>query len=127
MKIAYFSLTGQTRRFVKKIHEVLPDVPSAEILADAPDMEMGEPFILIVPTYERNVTDPVWQFMNWAGNSSFCRGIMGGGNRNFAGLFIYTAKDLSADFDVPVLYGFEFNGTHEDVDFVKEWMEKNES
>jgi protein involved in ribonucleotide reduction len=126
MKIAFFSVTGQTRRFIRRIHEVLPDTESVEIVPDAPDIEMDEPFVLIVPTYERATTDPVWQFMSWAGNATFCRGIIGGGNRNFAGLFIYTAKDLSEDFATPVLYGFEFNGTHEDVAFVKHWVEDHQ-
>jgi len=121
VKIAYFSVTGQTRRFIKKI-----GLPAVEILPDDPQIEMEAPFILIVPTYERAVTDPVWEFMNWAGNFSYCRGIIGGGNRNFAGLFIYTAKDLAEDFDVPVLYSFEFNGTVKDVEFVKKWIVNNE-
>lgn len=118
MKIAYFSVTGQTRRFINKI-----GLPAVEIIPDDPLIEMEAPFILIVPTYEREVTDPVWEFMNWAGNSTYCRGILGGGNRNFASLFIYTAKDLSADFKIPVIYGFEFSGTSKDVDWVKNWIE----
>lgn len=127
MKIAFFSVTGQTRRFIYKIHKVLPTIESMEIIPDDPYVEIEEPFVLIVPTYERATTDPVWQFMNWAGNSTFCRGVIGGGNRNFAGLFIYTAKDLSKDFDIPVVYGFEFNGTAEDVEFVRNWVKENES
>ncbi|MFV0556154.1 MAG: ribonucleotide reductase stimulatory protein [Lactovum sp.] len=121
MKIAYFSVTGQTRRFIDKI-----SLPAVEILPDDPMIEMEGPFILIVPTYERAVTDPVWEFMNWAGNSTYCRGIVGGGNRNFAGLFIYTANDLAIDFNSEVLYGFEFNGTDKDVAWVKNWIQEFE-
>lgn len=45
MKLAYFSVTGQTRRFVSKT-----DLPNVEITPDD-DLEMDEPFLLITPSY----------------------------------------------------------------------------
>ncbi|MEE0004748.1 MAG: class Ib ribonucleoside-diphosphate reductase assembly flavoprotein NrdI, partial [Ligilactobacillus ruminis] len=47
MKIVYFSVTGQTKRFAAKLasYETLEIDPTAE-------MEMKEPYVLVVPTYE---------------------------------------------------------------------------
>ncbi|MDR0298360.1 MAG: class Ib ribonucleoside-diphosphate reductase assembly flavoprotein NrdI [Streptococcaceae bacterium] len=124
MKLVFFSVTGNTRRFVEKVGLSADKV--VEITADNPEIELTEPFVLIVPCYERATTNPVWEFMNWAGNSQACRGLIGGGNRNFAGLFIYTAKDLAADFMVPLLYGFEFSGMPNDHAWVRNWIETHE-
>ena len=48
-------------------------------------------------------------------NYKHCLGIIGTGNRNFAGIYIFTAKELSAKYQIPLLYDFEFNGTPADV------------
>ena len=45
MKLAYFSVTGQTRRFVSKT-----DLPNVEITPDD-DLEIDEPLLLITPSY----------------------------------------------------------------------------
>lgn len=121
MKLVFFSLTGQTRRFVQKT-----GLESAEILPDD-DLTMNEDFLLITPSYaEENPTDmssqdvvqPVFDFLSNAENAKFCRGIIGTGNRNFADLYIYTAKELSAKHQIPILYDFEFSGLPSDVEKV---------
>lgn len=111
MKIVYFSVTGQTRRFVKKLN--LHD--TYEIDPIDPEFEVGEPFVLIVPTYEKDITEPVTDFLYFSTNKEMLRGVAGTGNRNFAQLFVFTAKDIAAEFSVPLLYSFEFNGTSKDV------------
>ncbi|GBG95507.1 ribonucleotide reductase [Ligilactobacillus salitolerans] len=125
MKIVYFSVTGQTRRFVKKLH--LSD--SYEIDPIDPEYEVGEPFVLIVPTYAKDITEPVTDFLYFGDNRQQLQGIAGSGNRNFAELFVFTAKDLAQEFQVPLLYSFEFNGTLKDVanfeKVVKEIESKN--
>ncbi|QDK71361.1 class Ib ribonucleoside-diphosphate reductase assembly flavoprotein NrdI [Lactococcus protaetiae] len=127
MKLVYFSLTGQTRRFVSKT-----DLPHEEILADS-DLEMNEDFILITPSYAEEsptvsksieVMDPVFDFMAYNDNYKFCRGIIGTGNRNFAGIYIFTAKEISAKYQIPILYDFEFNGTPSDVEMVEKLAKK---
>ena len=129
MKIVYFSLTGQTRRFVNK----LQNVEAVEITADAPDVELTEPFLLITPSYaeetptvshSQDVVDPVFEFMDWGLNAAFCRGIIGTGNKNFAGIYIFTAKELSAKHQIPILYDFEFNGTPSDVAYVEKRIQR---
>ncbi|GKS80751.1 ribonucleotide reductase assembly protein NrdI [Ligilactobacillus pabuli] len=111
MKIVYFSVTGQTRRFIKKLN--LND--TYEIDPIDPEFEVGEPFVLVVPTYEKEITEPVTDFLYFSTNREMLQGVAGTGNRNFAELFIFTAKDLAAEFNVPLLYAFEFNGTSKDV------------
>ena len=111
MKIVYFSVTGQTKRFVKK----LTMDNTYEIDPIDPEIEVGEPFVLIVPTYEKDITEPVTDFLYFSTNREMLQGVAGTGNRNFAELFIFTAKDLAAEFNVPLLYAFEFNGTSKDV------------
>lgn len=123
MKLVYFSLTGQTRRFIEKLTFKFRE-SAIEITPDEPDIEMTEPFLLITPSYaeetpsvqhSQEVMDPVFEFMEWGLNVAFCKGIIGTGNKNFAGIYIFTAKELSAKYQIPILYDFEFNGTPTDV------------
>lgn len=124
MKLVFFSVTGQTRRFAEKTN-----LSHEEILADEPEMELDEDFLLVVPSYAEEsptvsksieIMDPVFDFMAYADNAKHCRGIIGTGNRNFAGIYIFTAKELSAKHGIPILYDFEFSGTPTDVAKVEE-------
>ena len=123
MKIVYFSVTGQTRRFIKKLN--YPN--TYEINATTPMQEVGEPFILIVPTYDAEITEAVDDFLSLSTNQPFFKGVIGSGNRNFAELFIFTAKDIAKKYNVPLLYAFEFNGTPVDVENVKKVVTDLES
>ncbi len=114
MKIVYFSVTGQTRRFVKKLA-----LPAYEIQPTNPFVEIHEPYLLIVPTYDVEITEVVNDFIEYKNNRQHLFGVAGGGNRNFADLFIYTAKDISRDYQVPLIFAFEFSGTNEDVENFK--------
>lgn len=122
MKIVYFSVTGQTRRFIKKL-----DLPAYEIEPANPFFQMNEPFVLVVPTYEIEITEAVNDFLDFEDNAQNLRGVAGGGNRNFAELFIFTAKDIARDYHVPLLYAFEFSGTDEDVKNFKKVVNEIES
>lgn len=123
MKIVYFSVTGQTRRFIKK----LAAADTYEIDPTTDFEELNEPFVLITPTYEENITEPIRDFLDYGSNASNLKGIVGTGNRNFAQLFIFTARDLSRDYNVPIIYAFEFNGTPKDVSNFKKAVKKLES
>lgn len=122
MKIVYFSVTGQTKRFVKKLN-----LPAFEIEPGNPYVEISEPFVLVVPTYEPAITDPVNDFLEEGENAKFLKGVAGSGNRNFAGDFIYTAKNLAKAYQVPLIFGFEFSGTEEDVKNFKKVVSELES
>ncbi|MGO2082917.1 class Ib ribonucleoside-diphosphate reductase assembly flavoprotein NrdI [Vagococcus sp.] len=122
MKLVYFSLTGQTRRFIKKL-----DFPTYEIDANNPFYELNEPFILVVPTYDAEVTEVVNDFIEYKTNQKQILGVAGGGNRNFADLFIFTAKDIARDYHIPLIFEFEFSGTDEDVKNFKKVVNQFES
>lgn len=113
------SLTGQSRKFVKKL-----DWPSIELTPDMPIVEVDEPYIIVAPTYEKEVTDILWEFVETGNNQSYLQGVAGSGNLNFNSLYCFTAKDLSHDFNVPILLLFEFQGRPNDVQKLKDEVEK---
>ncbi|KRL06551.1 class Ib ribonucleoside-diphosphate reductase assembly flavoprotein NrdI [Liquorilactobacillus hordei] len=114
MKIVFFSVTGQTRRFVSKLN-----LSNVEITPTNPFFAVNEPYILVVPTYEKEITEFVEDFLNYSVNRQNLLGVAGTGNRNFAELFIFTAKDIAHDYQVPLVYSFEFSGTPKDVENFK--------
>lgn len=119
LQLVYFSLTGQTKRFVKKL-----GLASQEIDPANPFFTPQAPFILLAPTYDEETTSAINDFLEYRNNLQKCRGVIGSGNRNFAQKFIYTAKDLCLDYHLPLLYAYEFNGTPQDVQNVKEIVER---
>ncbi len=115
MLIVYMSLVGNTRRFVEKL-----GLPSLEITDHNAFTTVDQPYLMIVPTYEIEVTDIMNDFIETGDNLSYCQGVIGGGNLNFNDLFCFTAKDLAMDYDLPLLHTFEFMGNSHDVEKVKE-------
>jgi ribonucleoside-diphosphate reductase 2, operon protein nrdI len=113
-EVAYYSITGQTKRFVNKL-----GIDGYEITDADPFYKMGHPFILIVPAYDDDMMDPVIDFLQYEDNAQNCVGVAGGGNRNFNTLYNHTAKDIASGLNVPVVFQFEFNGTQKDVENFK--------
>lgn len=110
MKVVYFSMTGQTRKFVEKL-----DMDLLELTPTNPYLTIEEPFIVVVPTYEKEATELVNDFIETGDNLNHFKGVAGGGNLNFGNLFVFTAKDLAHDYQVPLLHAFEFQGNDTDV------------
>lgn len=110
-QIAYFSVTGQTARFVKKVS----GYKAIQISVTNPFIEMTGPYILVVPTYVAEVMEPVNDFLETGRNQQLCKGIFGGGNRNFGSLFCFTARELEEAYHIPILHAFEFQGSNSDV------------
>ncbi|ANZ99052.1 class Ib ribonucleoside-diphosphate reductase assembly flavoprotein NrdI [Carnobacterium divergens] len=121
MKIVYFSLTGQTRRFVKKL-----GLDSYEVNATNPFQPIEEDYIVVAPTYDIEVTEIINDFIEYGDNQQHLKGVAGGGNRNFADLFVFTAKDLAKLYNVPMIFEFEFSGTDQDVINFKKEVEQIE-
>ncbi|OYQ67906.1 class Ib ribonucleoside-diphosphate reductase assembly flavoprotein NrdI [Aerococcus sp. 1KP-2016] len=115
MKIVYMSLTGQTQKFVSKL-----GMDSLRITMDNSFQPINEPYIVIAPTYDIEVTEILNDFIETADNQSYLRGVCGSGNLNFSELYCFTAKDLAKAYQVPLLLNFEFQGTLNDVNIVKE-------
>ncbi|QTJ38859.1 ribonucleotide reductase stimulatory protein NrdI [Dolosigranulum pigrum] len=122
MKIVYITLTGQTRKFVNKL-----DMETIELSPIDPFIEINEPFIIVAPTYEKEATEILWEFLDTGENKRYFQGVAGGGNRNFNELFVFTAKDLARDYDVPLLLAFEFQGSPRDVKALKDKINKIEN
>ncbi|STQ83205.1 ribonucleotide reductase stimulatory protein [Enterococcus faecalis] len=73
MKLVYFSVTGQTRRFIKKL-----DLPAYELEPANPFFEINEPFILVIPTYDAEITEVVNDFLDYKSNQELLVGVAGG-------------------------------------------------
>lgn len=114
MKVVYFSLTGQTRKFVNKL-----EMDSLELTPTNPFIPVNEPYIVITPTYDKETTEILNDFIETENNQSFLKGVAGGGNLNFAQLFVFTAKDLAKEYNVPLIHSFEFQGNEDDVSKIK--------
>lgn len=122
MKIVYISLTGQTRKFVNKL-----EMDLMELSPINPFVAIEEPFIIVTPTYEKEVTEVLDEFLETLHNKAYFKGVAGGGNRNFGDLFGFTAMDLAKDYNVPLLHLFEFQGSDYDVNILKEAVKKLET
>lgn len=118
LNVVYFSLTGNTQNFIDKFKNSysgnLFDIKFINITDDC-YQEVDSPYILIAPTYEPEVTYIANEFIETNHIDLLC-GFIGGGNKNFAEDYIYTAKNLADKYDKPVLMDFEFSGTDKDVE-----------
>lgn len=118
MIVAYYSITGNVKRFVEKL-----GYPSVAIEPANPLITVNEPFIVIAPTYEQELTEPLEEFIEHNSAELF-RGVIGSGNLNFADLYVFTAKAIAKDYRVPLLYAFEYSGTPVDVAETKKILEE---
>lgn len=114
MKVVFHTLTGQTTRFINKLGIDQNDRLELSPIGHSP--ECLEAFVLIIPTYN-DAFDFVEDFL--IDNITFCRGIIGIGNRNFGTDFCREARELSLKHQLPLLYELEFSGTAEDINIVK--------
>jgi protein involved in ribonucleotide reduction len=119
MLIVYLSLTGNVRNFVEKL-----EVNSIEIEYSNPLVEVNEDYIIIVPTYDDNITNSISEFVDYANNQIQLKGFVGSGNKNFDNGYCFNAKDLSIKYNKPLLFTFEFSGTDEEItQFKKEVLQ----
>jgi protein involved in ribonucleotide reduction len=125
--IVYFSnASGYTHRFITKLG--LPAVRIPLLSKEAELFTVEEDFVLIVPTYgsktQGHVPRQVIKFLNNKVNRDKLRGVIGAGNMNFGNEFGIAADIISAKCGVPTLYRFELAGTPEDVEKVREGIDK---
>jgi protein involved in ribonucleotide reduction len=124
--IVYFSSSSEnTHRFVSKLQLPAKRIPTAK----EEMFDMGEPYILIVPTYAGEggkgaVPKPVIHFLNRIENRNMLRGVIAAGNSNFGETYGIAGRVISDKCNVPYLYRFELLGTEEDVANVKQGLEK---
>ncbi|SUM56812.1 ribonucleotide reductase stimulatory protein [Staphylococcus microti] len=110
MKIVYYSLTGNVRRFLKRTE--LTDI--YEITEANASETMTEPFILVTGTIGfGEVPAPVEHFL--AVNHANLKGVAASGNRNWGNNFAKAGVTISQTYDVPLLMKFELHGTLKDT------------
>lgn len=124
--LVYFSTKSEnTHRFIDKV-----GLPAQRIPIAAEDtLSVSEPYVLVVPTYgggtlEGAVPKPVIRFLNNERNRSFLRGVIASGNTNFGHAYCAAGRIIAQKCRVPLLYNFELLGTPEDVERVREGVEK---
>lgn len=125
--LVYFSSRSEnTHRFVGKLGVAALRLP-VDAAGEPP--EAGKPFVLVSPTYggggeKGAVPKPVIRFLNNPRNRSLIRGVIAAGNTNFGTGYAVAGNIISAKCAVPFLYRFELLGTDEDVDNVRQGLER---
>lgn len=114
IRIVYISLTGNTQTVVNRL-----GFPSLNLNDNTVYTEVNNPYIIIAPTYDKEVTDIFNEFLEIGNNKQYCKGVVGCGNINFAELYCFTAKDLSRDCNIPLLHMMEYFGNDNDLKKIK--------
>ena len=125
--LVYFSsASNNTHRFVEKLGLPAQRIP---LRPSEPFLHVTEPYVLVVPTYGGGneggaVPRQVVRFLNDAANRALIRGVVAAGNTNFGEAYCIAGDIVAAKCHVPYLYGFELMGTNEDVQRVREGLER---
>lgn len=117
MIIAYYSLTGNVRRFVGKLgrpgalYTIKPGVGAV----------LTELFVLVTPTTGfGQVPTTVTEFLR--NNADMLAGVIASGNVNWGVNFGKAGRIISEQYDVPLIHTFELSGTDADVRIVNEYL-----
>lgn len=114
MLIAYYSLTGNVKRFIDKCGFIYVDITENQTL--------DEPFILVTNTTGfGQVPESVADFLKR--NSENLVGVAASGNRNWGANFAKAADLISERYGVPIVHKFELSGTENDVKIFTERVE----
>lgn len=114
MLIAYYSLTGNVKRFIDKCGFIYVDITENQTL--------DEPFILVTNTTGfGQVPESVADFLKR--NSGHLVGVAASGNRNWGANFAKAADLISERYGVPIVHKFELSGTETDVKIFTERVE----
>lgn len=125
--LVYFSsASDNTHRFVQKLGLPAQRIP---LRPTDPFLHVTEPYVLVVPTYGGGneggaVPRQVVKFLNDPANRGLIRGVIAAGNTNFGEAYCIAGDIVAAKCHVPYLYGFELMGTTEDVQRVREGLER---
>ena len=127
LALVYFSSVSEnTKRFVDRLGLPAQRIP---LRPTEPHLVVTEPYVLFVPTYgggngQGAVPKQVIKFLNDERNRRLLRGVVSAGNTNFGSAYCIAGDIIAAKCGVPHLYKFELLGTTEDVDNVREGMER---
>lgn len=115
MKIIYFSLTGNVRRFIQRA-----GLSNTMALTESNKTEeINEPFIIVTGTIGfGQVPDPVQAFLDI--NHKNLKAVAGSGNRNWGNNFAKASEEIANNYNVPLLMKFELHGNQEIADEFRE-------
>lgn len=123
MKIIYYSLTGNCKRFLE-----MCKIPEENLL----DLwEIDKPvdfqYILVTPTVGfGQVPEDVSEFLEK--NHQQMIGLVASGNKNWGNNFAKAGDIISQDYNVPLLMKIELHGTTQDlIKFKKIYLEKEKN
>lgn len=109
--IAYYSKTGNTRRFVDKL-----DQSAVEI---TPGLTLEQPFVLVTPTYNfGQVPLEVTEFLYR--NGDLLTSVIGAGNRVWADNYARAGRLVAEQYNVPLLGEIELAGTTQETENIRE-------
>ncbi|QQM14610.1 ribonucleotide reductase flavodoxin [Staphylococcus phage MarsHill] len=112
MKLLYFSLTGNSKKFAEKLDSSIVGEPIELNRDNCDDIKMNEEYVLVCGSYNtpHAIYNHVEKFFNNGNNLELCKGIIGSGNRNLNYQFLTTPKRLCSDFNLELIAGVELFG-----------------
>lgn len=111
MKIYYYSIAGNIRRFLANC-QLDAELLTASTIA-------AEPFVLVTNTLGfGEVPAPVAAFLR--NNHRHLIAVASSGNRNWGANFARAADLISEQYNVPIILKFELSGTAEDAKYFTE-------
>lgn len=128
ISLVYFSnYSENTKRFVEKVTNAAIRIPTNP--GDARNFSVDVEYVLVTPTYGGGNESPaipksVKIFLNNSRNRDLLRGVIGTGNTNFGEHYCKAADMISAKTGVPVIARVELLGTPEDIQTIKQRLEK---
>lgn len=115
MIVVYDSLTGQSERFAQKI-----GYPCVSVLDFEPS---GDPIFLITRSWDfGKVTDETAEFLEH--NADKVIGLAVSGNRNWGTNYGAAGDKIQKKYGIDLVLKFEGSGFRNDVEYVKQWIEK---
>lgn len=112
MLVVYYSLTGNIKRFLDKTH-----YKNIISLKDADNI--SEPYVLVTNTLGFGEVPPkVTNFLK--NNSSYLKGVISSGNRNWGQNFAKAGDIISNQYKVPLLMKIELHGNEKDINLFNE-------
>lgn len=117
MIVVYDSLTGNIKRFTKKLN--------IECIQINESMQLDESFVLLTYTTGfGSVPKKVEKFLEKNHNNLI--GVSASGNRNWGDSFGASADKIAEKYLVPIISKFELSGTRKDVEKFKQEVENLE-
>lgn len=112
MKVLYFTLTGNSKKFVNKLDKSIIGEPIEINKDNFEEFNMKEDYILIFGSYNTPlaVYNYIERFLKSNNNLEYCKGVVGSGNRNLNYEFLTTPKKVCRNFDLDLIMGIELFG-----------------